>query len=376
LTGTRPTRTGPGPIQTEHETFGLDRRAVLPDSRRVLWRDARTLLCPWTWDPVFRRSLLLLGLVLGFGTAGYSLIEGWSIWESFFFTLITVTTVGYGDHGVSPEGESFTALVMVGGIATASYCLAQIVQSITQRALHPETRVMNQISRLSGHHIVCGVGRMGMRIIERLESEGHVVVAIDTCEETVERLRDRGLLAMRGDATIDATLMDAGIERAATLAAVTPSDSSNAMVCLTANALAPGLRLISRAEDASSSRKLRRAGASSVLSPTVYGGDGIAEFMARPTVAELMYGRCGSCDDHEHAIRFSEFVIAGGSAYVGRPIRAVGADHPKLSIVGLRRFGGEIEMRPDSGRTLGEGDTLLIVGQPVDFAPLRDAAAA
>lgn len=318
----------------------------------------------------------MLGLVLMFGTSGYTWIEGWTPWRAFFFTLVTLTTVGYGDGGISTQGEQFTALVMLGGIATASYCLAQIVQFITHRALRPEKRIMKQINRLSGHHIVCGAGRIGLRIIQRLESEGQVVVAIDTDADVVERLRDRGIPAFRGDATTDLALHEAGIERAQTLAAVTPSDPGNAMICLTARAIAPDLRLIARAEDETSTAKLRRAGATSVLSPTVYGGDGIAEFMARPNVAELMYGRTGACEGHEQTVRFSEFGVSEASPYAGQSIREVGTANPRVAIIGVRREGGEIEMRPKSERLLIGGDTLLVVGQPGDFVELRAATAA
>lgn len=318
----------------------------------------------------------MLGLVIVFGTSGYTWIEGWSPWRSFFFTLVTLTTVGYGDYGISTRGEQFTAMVMLGGIATASYCLAQIVQFITHRALRPEKRIMNQINRLSGHHIVCGAGRIGQRIIQRLEAEGHIVVAIDTNAEIVERLRDQGIPALRGDATMDGTLHDAGIERAATLAAVTPSDPGNAMICLTARAIAPELRLIARAEESSSTPKLRRAGATSVLSPTVYGGDGIAEFMSRPCVAELMYGRTGACDEQEQTIRFFEFPVAEDCRYAGQSIREIGTANPRLSIIGLRHGTGEIKMRPSASHLLNGGDTLLVVGQPGDFVEMRASTAA
>ena len=348
----------------------------MSDSGCVYWRESRLLLLPWKWDPILRRSLLMLGLVIAFGTSGYTMIEGWDPWRSFFFTIVTLTTVGYGDGGISTRGEHFTALVMLGGIATASYCLAQIVQFITHRALRPEKRIMNQINRLSGHHIVCGAGRIGQRIIQRLEAEGHVVVAIDTDADVVERLRDRGLPALRGDATTDGALHDAGIERAATLAAVTPSDAGNAMICLSAHAIAPDLRLIARAEEETSTPKLRRAGATSVLSPTVYGGDGIAEFMARPCVAEMMYGRTGACDEGEQTIRFFEFPVADDCRYAGQSIREIGSANPRIAIIGLRRGSGIVEMRPESGQRLDGGDTLLVVGHPGDFVELRSATAA
>ena len=301
---------------------------------------------PWRWDPLLRRAFVFLAGVMVVGTAGIHWIEGWSVWHAFFFTLITLTTVGYTEYGLSEAGERFAAVIMLGGIATASYCLAQIVEFITVRAMHPERKTMQQIRRLSGHHIVCGAGSMGQRVIERLEAQGEVAVAIDPDQSVVDRLRERGLIALCGDATSDSVLRDAGIENARALAAVTDSDPVNAMVCLTAHAVAPDVSIVARAGERASETKLRRAGASSVISPTIYGGDGIAEFMARPDIARVMFGDHATEPGASNPMRIVEVRIAPGDAAAGGTIGAFAASHPTLSVVACRSADGAIEMKP------------------------------
>lgn len=349
---------------------------ALSDSRDVPNRVSKSRIMPWNWDPILRRSLVFLSAVIVMGTSGYTWIEGWSPWQSFFFTLITLTTVGYGDYGISPRGEQFTALVMVGGIATASYCLAQILEFVTTRALKPQRKIMKHIQRLSDHHIVCGAGSMGERVIERLESQGQVVVAIDIDSKIVERIQDRGLVALAGDCTSDKVLHDAGITRAASLAAVTDSDAINAMICLSAHAIAPDLPIVARAEDIGSETKLRRAGAKTVISPTMYGGDGIAEFMARPDVARIMFGDGGCASTIECPMRVMEIKIRGTETATLDTVAAFEKAHPSLAVVAIRSPQGGLELTPAKDSPLSAGDGVMVAGLVMDLGQLVGSAAA
>lgn len=356
--------------------MGLMTGQAMSDSRLVWDRLKKSRAMPWNWDPILRRSMIFLAAVIVAGTGGYTWIEDWSPWRSFFFTLITLTTVGYGDYGLTPTGEKFTAFVMVGGIATVSYCLTQILEFITTRAMKPERKIMQQIQRLSGHHIVCGAGSMGRRVIERLEAQGEVVVAIDSDPQIVEQIRDRGLVAMQGDATSDKTLHDAGIERAKSLAAVTVSDAANALICLSAHAIAPELPIVARAEHTGSATKLRRAGAQTVISPTMYGGDGIAEFMARPDIARIMFGDGGSDSSVDCPMRVMELTINQPEATAGGSVAAFELAHPNLTVVAVRGVKGEFDVKPDKERSLGVGDSVMVAGLVMDLGMLvRNQAA-
>lgn len=331
---------------------------------------------PWRWDPRLRRALILLaGICIG-GTAGIHWIEGWSVWKSFFFTLITLSTVGYTEYGLSPRGEVFAAFIMIGGIATASYCLTQIAGSIATRAMHPERKAMQQIRRLRGHHIICGAGSMGRRVIDRLEAQGEVVVAIDIDEQKVERLRDRGLLVLCGDATSDTLLLQAGIERARSLAAVATSDAINAMVCLTGRALSADISIVTRSHNIESETKLRRAGAQTVISPTIYGGDGIAEFMARPDIARVMFGGGGTDTTISNPMRIIDIEVEPGDPNDGLEIGLFADRYPTLTVVALRPQHGAYDMKPAPDRVIVAGDTVMVAGLVADLSSVRCLAAA
>lgn len=322
---------------------------------------------PSHWDPVVRRSVLLCGLVVMFGMSGYTWIEGWSPWESLFFTLVTLTTVGYGDYGLSDAGERFTAVLMIGGIGTVSYSVSQFFQCATARALHPERRMIHHASKMSDHHIICGLGRTGQRVVRQMMHAGHRVVAIDSDAKQIEQCREWGVVALAGDATDDAMLRQAGIERAKTIAAVTSSDAANAMICLSASAIAPDVNIIARAEDESSVQKLTRAGALIVVNPSEYGGDGIAESLVHPEVARLLFAG----NAVEEAIRFAEVEITGEYPHVGRTISQIGAANPRVVFVASRSNEGDICMRPRADTVLEEGQFLIIAGSPRDIAMLQ-----
>jgi len=329
-----------------------------------------SILLGWvarTWDPVVWRSLLLAFVVVTFGTAGYTWVEGWSPWRALFFTLVTLTTVGYGDYGLSESGERFTAVLMIGGIGSLSYSVSLLLHRLMSRVVRPEKRMLERIKKMNGHTLVCGLGRTGQRVIDRLVHEGFQVVAIDSDQKRVESLRQRGVTAIEGDATSDDTLLEAGIERVRAVAAVTSSDAINALICLSAHALAPEANLIARAEDESSICKLRRAGAHHVMSPATYGGDGIAEHIVRPEVARLLPGLEGA----EEGLQFAELCVVLGSRFEKMSIGALGAAHPRLAFVAARVSGGEVTIRPSAERVLEVGDVLVVAGQAVDVRAMR-----
>ncbi len=327
-------------------------------------------ILPGEWDPVVRRSLLLLCAVVVFGTAGYTWIEGWSPWRSLFFTLVTLTTVGYGDYGLTENGERFTAVLMIGGIGTVSYTAGLILQNIMARATHPERRMIEKARKLQDHHIICGLGRTGERVITKLLEDGAAVVAIDSDPHRVAEAQTRGIVAFEGDATSDQALQDAGIERASAVAAVTSADAVNALICLTARALAPKVPIIARAEDEPSICKLRRAGATNVISPSSYGGDGIAENMLRPEVARLLPGLQGGTD----ALSFAQIAISPQSPHLGEAIIQLGKRHPRLAIVAIRDASGDVTTHPEPAHTLALGEVLVVAGTGEDVAELKTAA--
>ncbi|MEM7755280.1 MAG: potassium channel protein [Planctomycetota bacterium] len=320
-------------------------------------------------DRTIQRAVLLIVAIVVFGTGGYTWIEGWTPWQAMFFTLVTLTTVGYGDYGLSHAGERFTALLMIGGIGTVSYTASQIIQNAISRTRDPEKRMRQQASKLRGHYVICGLGRTGQHVIAKLIQEGAEVVAIDKDPKKVELMRQRGIIAFERDATSDAALIMAGADRAAGIAAVTASDAINALICITAHAMAPDVTITARAEDDASVFKLKRAGATSVIAPTSYGGDGIAENLLRPEVARLLPG----LQDEGFALQFAEVKISERSPYRGQSVEALGRAYPRLVFIASRDAEGDVTLRPEPNHTLIEGEVLIVAGTSHDVRRFGDS---
>ncbi|MCA9293471.1 MAG: potassium channel protein [Phycisphaerales bacterium] len=321
------------------------------------------------WDLVVWRSLALLACIVGAGTVGYVWIEGWSAWKSFFFTIVTLSTVGYSDNNLSEAGQRFTAVLMIVGIGAVSYTATSLLNRAISTAAHPERRIMQRIQHMQNHYIVCGLGRTGHRVIERLRQADAQVVAIDADSKAVEHAREHNIAAIEGDASLDETLAEAGVDRAIALAAVTSSDAVNALICLTARALAPNITVIARAEDESSIRKLRRAGATNVVSPASYGGDGVAEHMLHPEVAHLLPGLQGE----NAALNFAEVFITQTSPHHERTIAELSNEHPRVVVIASRPRNAEVIVCPSPTHKLQDGEVLVVAGLPADVNALRPA---
>lgn len=319
-------------------------------------------MIPRQWDPIVARLLFVACAVVIIGTAGFTWIEGWSPWKSLFFTLVTLTTVGYGDYGLSENGQKFAAVLLVGGIGTVSFAISQVLQRVMTRVAQPELRMIEKARLLKGHVVVCGLGRTGKRIIERLTDAGMTVTAIDSNETLVQDARNRGIIAIRGDATNDDTLYKAGLDNAASIAAVTSSDAVNAMICLSAHAIAPDVNIVARAEDESAICKLQRAGAHEVLSPATYGGDGIAQQILHPQVASLMPG----IHSANELLSFDEYVVEQDTT-----IAKLGAQHPSIVFIASRSEEGSVTLRPCGDRLMRKGEVLIVAGHPADVVDLR-----
>lgn len=316
------------------------------------------------WNPVFFRAAIAFIAVFSVGTCGYMVIEEWSPWQAFYMTLITVTTVGYSDYDKSQNGQMFSALLMLGGIATVSYCLSQIVQYATTKANNPEIRMLKLASKLSDHFIVCGMGRTGERVARKLAGEGRDFVIIDNDEERVEEFRRDGMIAIRGCATDDTVLMMAGIKLAKGLAVSTPNDATNAMICLTARSLKPDIHIAARAEQESSVEKLHCAGADVVINPSRYGGDGLVESLVRPEISCLLFT---DASDGVGALRFIEHRVSADEAGHHVTIDAMLEEYPRIVFVASKAEGGEMTMRPDVTHELQADETLIFAGRPEDI---------
>jgi voltage-gated potassium channel len=309
-------------------------------------------------------SLSALAGVVAFGAVGFTLIEGWSLADSLYMTVMTVTTVGYGPPlPLSPRGRDFAIFFMVLGVGTAGYLLSTAVQSLVRTeilAAYGERRRHREMSKLKDHYIICGAGRVGRRIVHELQRAGAPFVVVETDAQLAAQLQLPDTRVLIRDATLDETLVEAGVERATGLAACLSDDADNLYVVLTARTLNPSLRIVSRAVEEAAEPKLVRAGANRVIAPTIIGSHRMAQALLKPAVADFMDSITAETLD----LAFEEVEVAAGSPLEGRRLKET-TIRSQLDIVvaAIRRAGGEMAFNPSGETQIRAGDMLICIGR-------------
>lgn len=235
---------------------------------------------------------MLLVLILLVGTLGYVLLEGWPVLDALYMTVITITTVGFGEvNVVSSLGRVFTICIIFMGMGIMAYSLGMVAQIMV------ETQVMTILGRrklgrelrsMKNHYIICGFGRIGKIITQGLKSQGIPLVVIDQSPDSREILEEQNIPHIIGDATSDDILIESGIERAKGLVTVVLSDADNLFITMTARGLNPKLFILSRADEEATEKKLMRAGANRVVLPYLIGGMRMVHTILRPVVMDFL----------------------------------------------------------------------------------------
>ncbi|MFL6332314.1 MAG: potassium channel family protein [Pyrinomonadaceae bacterium] len=316
-------------------------------------------------------SLAALAGVVTFGTVGFTLVEGWSPADSLYMTVMTVTTVGYGPPlPLSPAGRNFSIFFMVLGVGTAGYLLSTAVQSLVRSeilAAYGERRRHREMSKLQGHYIICGAGRVGRRIVREMQRSGAPFVVVESNAALAAGLQLPDTLVLTRDATLDETLVEAGVERATGLAACLPDDADNLYVVLTARGLNPRLRIVARAVEEAAEPKLVRAGANRVIAPTIIGSHRMAQALLKPAVADFMDSITAETLD----LAFEEVEVAAGSPLEGRRLKETNI-RSRLDIVvaAIRRAHGEMIFNPSGDTQIRAGDMLIGIGRAESMVEL------
>ena len=235
---------------------------------------------------------LLVILIIAIGIVGYMGLSGYNFVDALYMTVITVTTVGFGElQPFSPEEKIFTIFLILTSIIIFGYAVSAFSEYLVSGKLFEHfkhRRVEKKIGHLKGHTIVCGYGRNGKQAILKLSNYNRKFVVVERSKEKIEALDVAGILNIEGDATLDETLQRAGIENAAFLITALPSDADNLFVVLTASQLNKKCIIISRASNESSYKKLKFAGANNVIMPDKLGGDHMASLVTTPDVIEFV----------------------------------------------------------------------------------------
>ncbi|MFY9151383.1 MAG: potassium channel protein [Prolixibacteraceae bacterium] len=322
-----------------------------------------------------RTGVMLLLLLLSSGTAFYWFHEEYPLIDAFFMTIITISTVGFGQiHPLSDLGKLFTSgliILSLGGLAWVGSNLARFIFDGELKEYLKTYRVDKKIMKLKDHTIIIGYGRNGEQAAMELKDSGVDFVVIDKRETVMARIReDESLLYIRGDATHEEVLFQARIEHAKALIATTPNDADNVFVVLTARSINPALKIISRASDMESITKLRRAGATNVIMPERIGGQRMAKLVTQPDVVEFLeYILLQQSKD----VSLEEISCTKmASQFVNKPIKVLYEKNSSgINIVGIKISGAKYVFNPAPELTLSRGDQLFVLGSPHQISEFR-----
>lgn len=327
-------------------------------------------------DPVrhLKVSIIVLALLVTLGCLGYMGIEGWGFLDALYMTVITLATIGFQEvHPLSQPGKIFTMVLIVIGVSVLGYIVGSLAQIMFEgqfQRIMGRKKVEKRIEALRNHYIVCGFGRMGALICREFAAKPLPFVVVEKTPEVIEKLAADGHLFLRGDATDDDTLLKAGIKRAKGLISVVASDTENVYITLTARELNPDLFILARSGDEGSDIKLKRAGASKVISPYLIGGSRMAQAILRPNVVDFIEIATG----REHLdLQMEEILIPQHSGFAGENLVSSGfRKETGVMIVGIKKADGKMLFNPESHARIEAHDTLIVLGEPNAILKLED----
>ncbi len=313
----------------------------------------------------------LLVLVIT-GTIGYHLTEGWSGLDSFYATVVTISTVGYGDFMPrTVPGRLFTVVLILLGVGTMFYTVGLLAQNMVEgrmRVILGRGRLEKMIDRMSNHYVICGCGRIGHLICKELEAEKVPFVVVDNSTEVIERVAEEGFVYCKGDATHDKCLVEAGVKRAKGIVCVLPSDAQNLYVILTAKELNPDIWILSRSEDEASEHRLLRAGADRVMSPYTFGGMRMSMAILRPAMLDFIEITTSRASLE---LRMEEMVVCDGSPVIGKTLEESEIRSKYgLIIVAVKKESGKMIFNPLATYVIERGDKLIAMGEDENVARL------
>ena len=318
------------------------------------------------------RILALLSSILLVGVIGYHIIERWSLFDSLYMTVITLATVGYGEtHPLSVAGRVFTMFLILGGMGIIFYGVTEVTSFIVEgemSGLLRRRRMNRKISRLSNHTIVCGWGNTGYYVVDELVRTRRPFVVVEKDASKINELAEKEIMFVEGDATSDATLIAAGIERAAGLISTLPTDRDNMFVVITARGLNQTFGIVSKIQDVSSRDKFLRAGATIVISSDFIGGLRMVSELVRPGATSFL----DTMLRDRSALRVEDVPVGSKSPFVGKPLSSCDAfTEAGVILLSIKR-GDSFQFNPPPSPILDASDTLVVIGDPKQIKSARN----
>src|SRR5829696_4017074 len=336
-------------------------------------------------------AILALVIIAIVGVLGYMLFEGWSFTDALYMTVITLTTVGYREvRTLDATGQLWTMVLLITGVGTLFYAAVSSVELVVEgtiRGYFGRRRMQAAIGKLSGHHILCGYGRVGRQVAAEFARDGVPFVVIDQDPEIAEACAAEGHLVLLGDASDDGVLEEAGVRRAEGLVAAVDSDADNVFVVLSARKLNPKLNVVARASSDESAAKLEMAGADRTLSPYAVGGRRLASLATQPLIVDFL--DIVTRGEKGLEFRLEEFGVPKESPLANHTIGKlkIGAKTGAM-VLAIRTPEGRFDTTPSAQDEIHPDDTLIVLGtreqvgrleklmhgeEPADEDPLKPA---
>lgn len=301
----------------------------------------------------------------------------WSPLEAVYMVVITIFGIGYGEVRPieDPSLRVFTIVFIVMGYSSAIFTLGALAKLVAEGEINRvlgERKMTNDIDRLRDHVVLCGYGRVGQILADELRDAGTKLVIVDASPTRIDDARESGYLVILGDATLEQTLLEAGVTRARVICSCMPDDALSVFITLTARELNPWAEIIARAEALSTKSKLLRSGATRVVLPAEIGAAKMAKLVNNPSAETLL------ADDvetdffneelEEFGLSMRELTLADGSSICGGPLSEVDFSGSRgMLVVAIRSTAGEVHACPNGATILCEGDTLVLLGHRDDL---------
>jgi voltage-gated potassium channel len=310
-------------------------------------------------------------MVVAIGVVGFWYLEGLTLFEAFYMTTTTITTVGYGD--ITPQtfyGRLFTAVLVITGVGIVLYVVTGMIGSVLEGRLREAfgiTRVRRSVARMKKHKIICGGGRTGSIVADEFRDEGVDFVVIERDPKVVKELRKREIHVVEGDATTDAALIEAGVERASGLVSTLSSDSDNLFLCITAKEFNKDLEIVTRASSKEAAKRLCSIGVKNVVMVEEIGGRRLATSLTKPAIVAFIDFATKTGD-----ASLESLTVEKGAKIANKKVREVRIKEKiGVSIVAIIREGKVIaNVGPED--EIKEGDTVVVIGKKDSLAKLEE----